>query len=1085
MNYSYFLPPSDTDLIYTGIYNPLWVSISILLAILASYAALKTSARTKHLHDATAKLTWSIISAFTLGIGIWSMHFIGMLALNLPCVIHYDPLITLLSIVPSILAGGVALHFIRPRGDKRLSLWLGGILLGSGIGFMHYTGMAAIRLAGSVKYDFTLFTLSIVVGVALAYVTLRLSDRIALTKQSNELMALIIGGAVSTIHYTAMPASSFIQGGAPELPAVGLTIYNLALFVIFVTVCLALGVLALAAVTYHREISKQLRDSEERWKFALEGSGDGVWDWCLQTDRVLFSKRWKEMLGYDEHEFPDTGAMWLDQIHPDDKAHALFAIDDHLSDNQTFFTAEYRVRCKDNGWKWILARGKLVSRDANGKPLRMIGTHADISGRKHSEESLMRSESKFRTLYNSTSDAVMLLNKNGFFDCNKAALELFGCKTKEEFCALQPSDLSPTTQPCGTDSALLAEQLVATAVQKGRLRFEWMHKRLDTGEIFSAEVLLSAMKLNDSPVLQATVRDISERKLAETELRIAATAFESQEGILVTDAHKIILRVNSAFSRITGYSAGEVIGKSPRMLQSGVENSEFYTDMSNVLNTTGTWEGEIWDRRKNGERYPLHLTITAVKNNDDIVTNYVATLVDITQNKAAEAKIQRLAFYDPLTSLPNRRLLLDRINQALTSSRRSGKKGALLFIDLDNFKTLNDTLGHDMGDLLLQQVSERLSSSVREVDTVARLGGDEFVVMLEDLNNYSHEAAKQTKIIGEKILAVLNQPYQLGRHEYYSTPSIGATLFNNFQQAADELLKQADIAMYQAKTSGRNALVFFDPQMQASINARATLEADLRHAILEQQFTLYYQPQVYHNRQIISAEVLLRWQHPKHGWISPGNFIPLAEETGLILPIGQWVLNTACEQIKRWMQNEHTQYLQLAVNVSARQFHQSDFVDQVCRALDHNAIPPESLKLELTESLVLDDIDDTILKMNALREIGVCFSMDDFGTGYSSLAYLTQLPLDQLKIDQSFVRNIGVKPTDAVIVQTIIGMANNLGIEVIAEGVESEAQRIFLEQCGCSLCQGYLFSKPVPIAEFEQLLKAKPVAHIFTDDFVR
>ncbi len=1069
----HFLPaPPDANLIYIGAYNPIWVIVSVLLAILASYAALNASTRIQHLHDIVDKLTWAMISAFTLGVGIWSMHFIGMLALSLPCGIHYDPLITLISMIPSILASGVALGVVRHRGTKRMPPLIGSVLLGSGIGLMHYTGMAAMRLEGFVRYDPALFALSIIVAVALSYLALRVKgDVICLNKRCNALVAVIMGGAVSGMHYTAMSAAYFVRGDAAKLPATGFTTDSLAIFIALTTVFLALAALALAAISHNREMTKQLRDSEERWKFALEGSGDGVWDWSPQTDKALFSKRWKEMLGYSEHEFPDTGTAWVEHIHPDDRERALSAIQAYFADDQPFFIVEYRIRCKDGSWKWILARGKLVSRDANGQPSRMIGTHTDISDHKHSEESLQRSESKFRTLYDSTSDAVMLLDENGFFDCNQATLELFGCATLEEFCTKHPTDLSPPTQPCGTSSLILADQRIATAIKKGSLRFEWLHKRADIGENFPAEVLLSAMKLNGNPVLQATVRDITERKQAETELRIAATAFESQEGILVTDADKIILRVNRAFTRITGYSAEEVIGKSPRRFQSGLQDEAFYQAMSKILKNTGSWEGEIWNQRKNGEIYPEYLIITAVKSEDGIVTNYVATLVDITLNKAAENEIQRLAFYDPLTGLPNRRLLLDRLKLALASSHRSGRKGALLFIDLDNFKTLNDTLGHDMGDLLLQQVAERLSSSVREGDTVARLGGDEFVVMLEDLSEQAVEAATQTETIGEKILAILNQPYQLAKHEYYSTPSIGAALFNSHEQATDELLKQADIAMYQAKTSGRNALRFFDPQMQKSITARAALETDLRLAVTENQFMLNYQAQVYHNRQVIGAEVLIRWQHPQHGLVSPTDFIPLAEETGLILPIGQWVLETACAQIKSWEGNEHTRHLQLAVNVSARQFHQADFVEQVRQVLSRSAINPGSLKLELTESLVLDDIDDTILKMNALREIGVCFSMDDFGTGYSSLAYLTQLPLDQLKIDQSFVRNIGMKPSDSMIVQTIIGMANNLDMEVIAEGVETEAQRAFLEQYGCPVCQGYLFSKPVPLAEFEQLLE--------------
>ena len=459
-----------------------------------------------------------------------------------------------------------------------------------------------------------------------------------------------------------------------------------------------------------------------------------------------------------------------------------------------------------------------------------------------------------------------------------------------------------------------------------------------------------------------------------------------------------------------------------------------------------------------------------MKDSNGVVTNYVAALTDITVSKAASDEIKHLAFFDPLTSLPNRRFLLDRLKQALASSSRTGNKGALLFIDLDDFKTLNDTLGHDIGDLLLQQVARRLESCVRDGDSVARLGGDEFVVMLEDLNEKSIEAATQTKVVGEKILATLNQPYQLGKHECRSTPSIGAALFAG-QQTIDELLKQADIAMYQAKATGRNTLRFFDVQMQANITARASMETDLRLALERNQFRLYFQLQANHNRQIVGAEVLIRWQHPERGLVLPLDFIPLAEETGMILPIGLWVLETACAQLKSWEGNSFTQHLQLAVNVSAIQFHQADFVEQVCQVIRQTAIKPDRLKLELTESLVLDDINDTISKINALSEVGVHFSMDDFGTGYSSLSNLKKLPIHQLKIDQSFVRDIATDSDDAAIVQTIIAMAINLGLEVIAEGVETEEQVTFLQQHGCLAYQGYLFSKPVPLEEFEALLK--------------
>jgi diguanylate cyclase (GGDEF)-like protein/PAS domain S-box-containing protein len=424
--------------------------------------------------------------------------------------------------------------------------------------------------------------------------------------------------------------------------------------------------------------TRQLRESEERWKFALEGAGDGVWDWNPKTDEAMYSIRWKQMIGYAEHDFPDNGAAWVDHLHPDDKDRVLSAVRDYFAGNQPFYVVEFRMRCKDGSWKWILARGKLVSRDADGNPLRIIGTHTDIS----------------------------------------------------------------------------------------------------------------------------------DRKQAENQLHIAAIAFEAQEGIMITDADNVILRVNRSFTNITGYTAEEVIGHDPSILSSGRHDADFFAAMWRDIRSNGGWDGEIWNRRKNGEVYPERLTITAVRDPNGIITNYVATIVDFTMNKASEEKVKRMAFYDHLTLLPNRQLLMDRLKHALSSSARSGKEGALLFIDLDNFKTLNDTLGHSIGDLLLQQVAQRLEACVREGDTVSRFGGDEFVVLLENLSDNAFESATQTETVGVKILTALNKPYQLAEHEYRSTSSIGAALFNGHQLAPEVILKHADHAMYLAKNAGRNALRF-------------------------------------------------------------------------------------------------------------------------------------------------------------------------------------------------------------------------------------------------------------------------------------
>ena len=554
------------------------------------------------------------------------------------------------------------------------------------------------------------------------------------------------------------------------------------------------------------------------------------------------------------------------------------------------------------------------------------------------------------------------------------------------------------------------------------------------------------------------------------ELRIAATAFESRESMMITDADSVILRVNKAFSESTGYTADEAVGQTPRILKSDRQDSEFYRSMWETIHHTGTWQGEIWDRRKDGEIYPKWLTISAVKGDNGLVTHYVGSHIDISDRKLAEEKIQHLAFYDHLTDLPNRLLLTDRLQQATVSNARSGCLGALLFIDLDNFKSLNDTLGHYIGDFLLQQVSKRLESCVREVDTVARLGGDEFVVMLLGLSEHPIDAASQTESVGEKILFALSQPYQLEKHTYHCTASIGVALFKDKEQSNDELMKQADIALYQAKKAGRNTLRFFDPQMQTSIASRVALEGDLHTALEKGQFHLYYQLQVDSSNRPLGVEALIRWIHPNRGLILPIRFIPLAEETGLILPIGLWVLESACAQIRANQQHIQTSDLVLAVNVSAKQFHQSDFVSQVRSVVQRYNINPTRLKLELTESVLLNNIDDTISTMNELKAIGIQFSLDDFGTGYSSLQYLKRLSLDQLKIDQSFVRDIASDPSDKAIVHTIIAMARSLDIAVIAEGVETEEQRQYLLDKGCFNFQGHLFGAPAPFKQLQASL---------------
>ncbi len=843
-------------------------------------------------------------------------------------------------------------------------------------------------------------------------------------------------------------------------------LYNLYTYWLFT---LIISLVGMALTTYVEEIKTalqglQLKDS------ALNAAANGIVitdikgkiEWANQAFSELTGFNIKEIYSHHPQELLELGKQSPEYYH---------ALWETILANRVWH-GELTNRRKDGS---LYDEEMTITPLANkkGKITHFVAVKQDITQRKQTELALKESHQQMFSLLNSLAEGAYGIDTKG--NCtfvNQSFLQILGYDSPDEIVGKHIHGLIHHSRPDGTPYPAAECKIYAAYRENQEIHISnevfWRKDGLSVPvEYWSRPIIIEGVMMGAI----ATFIDITKRKRAEHELRIAASVFESHEGMFVTDADNVILRVNHAFTNITGYSAAEAVGKNPNLLKSNRHNNAFYAAIWECVLHAGSWEGDIWNKRKNGEVYPQHLTITAVNDQNNVLTNYIAIFNDITESKKAMEEIERLAFYDPLTNLPNRRLLRERLKQALNVSHRSGKKGAVLFIDMDNFKTLNDSLGHDMGDLLLKQVAQRLKDCVRKHDTVARLGGDEFVVMLEGLSHQHPEAALQTENIGNKILANLNKPYQLVKHIYHSTPSIGATFFNGLEKEIDELLKQADIAMYQAKTSGRNALRFFDPQMQVNINARVALEANLRLAITEQQFELYYQPQIQHHHTIIGVEVFLRWHHPEQGLLTPADFISLAEETGLILPIGQWVLETACAQIKDWAKHPSTAGLQVAVNISPKQFRQANFVEQLCETLSRNAINPARLTLELTESLILHNVELNIHIMNTLREKGIKFSIDDFGSGYSSLACLTQLPLDQLKIDHTFINNIGITSSDSMIVQTIIGMGNNLGIEVIAKGVENQEQQKFLEKHGCSRCQGYLFGQLAPLAEFKLELK--------------
>jgi diguanylate cyclase (GGDEF)-like protein/PAS domain S-box-containing protein len=550
---------------------------------------------------------------------------------------------------------------------------------------------------------------------------------------------------------------------------------------------------------------------------------------------------------------------------------------------------------------------------------------------------------------------------------------------------------------------------------------------------------------------------------AQEDLRLLAITFESNEAIMITDSSNHIMRINQAFTKMTGYTQEDVLGKNPDILSSGKHSASFYQNMRQELKENGSYESEIWNRRKNGEVYPERHLITSISDKSGKILNYVSVFSDITAQKDHENRIQFLAFYDQLTSLPNRRLLLDRLQYNLSLSQRNKKHGVLMFLDLDDFKKINDSLGHEVGDELLQQVADRIKLPLRRADTVARLGGDEFVILVANQTLEGDALIEFSSNLAEKIIIAFQQPFHIKGYEHHISSSIGITIFPPTEQTAVSILGQADTAMYKSKKMGKNTFCFYEQAMQTIAEAKLALEHDLRRAIEQQQFILNYQPQVDNSGKVLAIEALVRWHHPQRSWVSPAEFIPLAEESGLIIPIGQWVLINACTQLQSWLR-QGLQIQHISVNVSPKQFRQNDFIANIKSALNQSGLPAKNLMLEITEGIVLDNVEDTIQKMDTLKQIGIQFSIDDFGTGYSSLSYLKRLPIDELKIDQSFVRDIATDKDDAAIVATIIAMASHLNLTVVAEGVENFQQLDFLTANGCILFQGYHFSRPL-IAE--------------------
>ncbi|MBK1727368.1 EAL domain-containing protein [Halorhodospira neutriphila] len=663
-----------------------------------------------------------------------------------------------------------------------------------------------------------------------------------------------------------------------------------------------------------------------------------------------------------------------------------------------------------------------------------------------------------QAIFEQSPDGMLLLEGQRIAGCNAAALELLGYEGSGELLGLTPAELSPAYQPDGTPSAEKARLLYHRAMRSGPQRFEWVHCRGAGGCDLWLEVLLTPLQTGRRRLCHAVLCDISQRKEMERRLQLSAKVFTAtRDGILITDEKSRILQVNEAFTRITGYSEEEVRGRTPRVLQSGHHDADFYRAMWSCIRERGSWSGELWDRAKSGTLQPKWSTINQVTDAYGRVTNYIAVLSDLTELKRSQARLQHQAYHDALTGLPNRLLFKDRLARAIERTREAEQQLAVLFIDVDHFKDINDSLGHTAGDRILRQIAQRLQEPIGPNDTLARLSGDEFAVCLGGLEDQSEALA-----CAESLHQRLARPLQSNGQRFQCRCSVGICLYPDNGDTVEELLRGADSALHNAKSLGRNTTCFYAEELTERAQRRLNLAQQIRLGLERDEFAPFYQQQVeLSSGNVIGLEVLVRWHHPERGLVAPGEFIPVAEELGLMAPLGATVLRSACRQAQAWLQRG-CEFGRIAVNLSAAQLQDGTFHTEVERLLEENGLPGARLELEITESAFMALDDTTLANLQALRQHGVRLSIDDFGTGYSSLLYLKRLPIDQLKIDKGFIWDMGSSPESRSIVQAILELATVLGLDVVAEGVETEEQREQLSAIGCMVAQGFLWGRPVP-----------------------
>lgn len=820
----------------------------------------------------------------------------------------------------------------------------------------------------------------------------------------------------------------------------------------------------------------QMETSEQLVRRFAEAVGDGEGHVIYRLDLIrgcydYISSAAEQITGLSAAELRQDGALvrLAEHVHPADYQRVLDAMGaaaSQMPDGVARLRLEYRVRNQAGQWLWF-DDSMAVHTDAQGRAAYAVGVAIDVTRLKRAELSLQESEAKFHTTLDASFAGFFVHQELAFRYVNPALARMFGYQAEELVGKLGPVDLIAPER-----HVQLREHIARREAGEESCSYETLGRRKD-GSTFPVIIWAKRLMYEGRPASAGTVVDISERKAAEEALQAANAQLEmmalvfrhSQEAIIITDAEARIVSVNAAFERINGYRAEEVLGKNPHLLSSGRQDQAFYAAMWQALFQNGYWEGEVWNRRKDGAAYPAWLRVSAVRDAQGNIHNYIGIVADVTERHEAEERIRQLAYFDPLTRLANRSLLQDRVCQALAQAERDKYQVALLFVDLDRFKNINDSLGHFSGDRVLQSVAERLESCLRWADTVARLGGDEFVVLCPE------QDVDGAREVAQRLIDALARPYPLGQTELTITASIGISLFPQDGGDFETLLKHADTAMYRAKASGRNQLQFFSREMNVAALERLVLENSLRQALERQEFELVYQPQVDAGTgRIVAAEALLRWNHPQAGVIMPGRFIPVAEDSGLILSLGDWVLAEACRQLCSWQALGLSSEFRLAVNISAIQLAVSDFDQRVARILAETGVNPACLELELTESAAMADVEAGSAMLRRLQDLGVGLAIDDFGTGYSSLSYLKRFPIDKLKIDQSLIRDIVEDANDRAIAEAIISLAHVLRLPVVAEGVEKPDQLDLLSGKGCDLVQGYHFSRPVEAETFASLV---------------